>query len=281
MKQLYFLCCLLSFSFLNAQNVTIPDANFKNALVNTQCVDTDGDGNPDTDVDLNNDGEIQLTEAEAVLSLDVSFQNIVSLEGIASFSNLITLFCTDNDLIELDLSENISLENIGCWDNDEIVTLDFSANVNLVSLECDSNGSLEYLNIQNGNNENLTLMWADNSSNLQCIQVDDVTYANSQTCGDDPIVWCKEPYTVYSENCSLGVSNAELISFSVYPNPVTDTLKLSPGVAYQNIEIYSMQGQLLATAKSNVIDVSRLSSGFFFVSVTVDGKTITKKFIKA
>ncbi|WP_339697095.1 T9SS type A sorting domain-containing protein [uncultured Marixanthomonas sp.] len=280
MKQLYFILFLFSFSFLNAQIVTIPDANFKNALLNTECVDTNGDGDADANADLNSDGEIQFTEAEAVLSLDVSFQNISSLEGISSFTNMITLFCTDNDLTELDLSALLNLEVLGCWDNDEIVTLDFSANVNLISLECDSNQSLEYLNIQNGNNENLELMVANNSSNLRCIQVDDVVYANSQTCGDNPIAWCKEPNTVYSEDCSLGISDLKEITFSIYPNPVTNTLILSTELEYNSIKIYSLQGQLISEASTNEIDVSSLSSGFFFVSLTVDGRTITQKFMK-
>ena len=37
------LLCLLCF-VANAQNINIPDANFKNALVNTLCVDTDNNG---------------------------------------------------------------------------------------------------------------------------------------------------------------------------------------------------------------------------------------------
>ncbi|RFN58423.1 T9SS type A sorting domain-containing protein [Marixanthomonas ophiurae] len=280
MKQLYFLFFLLFFSFLNAQIVTIPDANFKNALLNTECVDTNGDGDADADADLNDDGEIQLTEAEAVLSLDVSFQNITSLEGISSFTNMTTLFCTDNDLTELDLSALVNLEVLGCWDNDEIVALDFSANINLISLECDSNQSLEYLNIQNGNNSNLELMVANNSSNLRCIQVDDVTYANNQTCGDDPIAWCKEPNTIYSEDCSLGISDLEEITFSIYPNPVTNTLILNTKLEYNNVKIYSIQGQLISEENTDEIDVSNLSSGIFFVSITVDGRTITQKFMK-
>jgi len=36
-----------------AQPVNIPDANFKDALVNTPCVDFDGDGAPDGDADTN------------------------------------------------------------------------------------------------------------------------------------------------------------------------------------------------------------------------------------
>jgi len=51
--------CLLLFSLsISAQIVNIPDANFKDALVNTICVDIDGNLGPDIDADLNNDGEI-------------------------------------------------------------------------------------------------------------------------------------------------------------------------------------------------------------------------------
>ena len=38
----------LAFCFVGyGQIIDFPDANFKNALVNTKCVDTDGDGMPD------------------------------------------------------------------------------------------------------------------------------------------------------------------------------------------------------------------------------------------
>lgn len=70
MKQYYILLvALVTLSFSQAQIVNIPDANFKNALINTICADTNGDGSSDSDVDFNNDGEIQVSEAEAVIRL--------------------------------------------------------------------------------------------------------------------------------------------------------------------------------------------------------------------
>ncbi|MEY3242008.1 MAG: hypothetical protein RIR11_3447, partial [Bacteroidota bacterium] len=58
-KSFFTILILLVAQFcLYAQIVNIPDANFKNALVNTNCVDTDGDGFGDTDADINDDGEI-------------------------------------------------------------------------------------------------------------------------------------------------------------------------------------------------------------------------------
>ena len=83
------ICCFFCAAFaVNAQIVNIPDANFKNALVNTLCVDTDNNNVGDADVDTNNDGEIQVSEALAVIALDVFSNNISDLTGIESFANL-------------------------------------------------------------------------------------------------------------------------------------------------------------------------------------------------
>ena len=78
MKNLYFIVLtLMTFCFSQAQIVNIPDANFKNTLVNSNCVDINGDGNGDIDADSNNDGEIQQAEAEAVIGLNVSYKAIL------------------------------------------------------------------------------------------------------------------------------------------------------------------------------------------------------------
>jgi hypothetical protein len=59
--------------------VNITDDNFLNALVELG-IDTDGDG------------QISHTEAEAVISLDVSQDSISDMTGIEKFVNLDTLF---------------------------------------------------------------------------------------------------------------------------------------------------------------------------------------------
>ena len=73
------LALCLSAATLHAQNVVIPDANFKYALLHTTCSDTNGDGILDGDVDTNNDGEIQVSEAAAVTYLSVKNQFITLL----------------------------------------------------------------------------------------------------------------------------------------------------------------------------------------------------------
>ena len=138
MKNVCLMGALISLVITNAQIVTIPDANFKNALVNTLCVDTDGDHIYDDDADTNNDGEIQITEAEAVLSLWLYHNNIASMEGIQSFRNLEILICSSNNINSIDLSQNTNLVLFNCINN-FIDDLDLSQNLNLETLACGDN----------------------------------------------------------------------------------------------------------------------------------------------
>ena len=70
---------------LRAQNVIIPDAIFKAALVN------------DASINTNMDTEIQLTEAAAFSgTMYLDGLGISDLTGIESFSALTTLYCYHN-----------------------------------------------------------------------------------------------------------------------------------------------------------------------------------------
>ena len=66
--------------FCSAQTIHFPDAQFENALLNTLCVDTDFDGIGDKNADLNDDGEIEINEAQQIINLKIDSQNIESLE---------------------------------------------------------------------------------------------------------------------------------------------------------------------------------------------------------
>lgn len=93
MKYICFIILFFTGFASEAQIITIPDVNFKDALVNGLVVDTDFGGIGDSDVDTNNDGEIQFTETEIVTSLYIQSYGIISLEGIQRFTNLNILDC--------------------------------------------------------------------------------------------------------------------------------------------------------------------------------------------
>jgi uncharacterized repeat protein (TIGR01451 family) len=111
----FYLLAMFAFVNLNAQIITIPDANFKNALVNTPCVILFGE--VIGDADTNNDGEIQQSEAAAITALDVGNQNIASLSGIEYFTSLTGLDCSNNQLTALDVSAVANMVNLNCSHN--------------------------------------------------------------------------------------------------------------------------------------------------------------------
>jgi uncharacterized repeat protein (TIGR01451 family) len=164
-------CCLL------AQVVDIPDVNFKNALVITLCVDTNGDGLPDSDADLNNDWEIQVSEAEAVKGLYIGNRSIQSLVGIAYFIKLERLNCLNNQLTMLTVLGLNNLKSLNCGFN-KLVALNIEGLSNLEELDCHFNelttlnvqglSNLEYLSCRNNKLTILDIQGLINLNGLVC-----------------------------------------------------------------------------------------------------------------
>ncbi len=311
---------LLLFQTFCAQTITIPDANFKNALINSLCVDTNGDGTFDTDVDTNNDNEIQISEAEAVSRLNVSDKNIAMLEGIEKFTNLELLYCTNNKLTNLDFSQNLEMVNLFCNQNqltaldvsnnknikvlncfvNKLTSLDISQSKNLEVLYCGFNqlttldvsqnsnlislfcytNNMTSLNLKNGNNAVLLSMYVQGNSNLTCIEVDDVNLSNNN--GN----WIKDSTANYSESCGV-LSTDDFVSdieVAFYPNPVKDILHLETpnAVKINAIKVYDAIGRLVIEEKSHLkkLDVSNLSKGVFLVVIETDNHRLTKRIMK-
>ena len=87
------------------------------ALVNTICVDNNGDIYPDTDADTNNNGEIEVSEALAVIVMNVNARSLTDVTGLEEFTNLQVLFCQQNSITQLPLSTLQDLELLYCRDN--------------------------------------------------------------------------------------------------------------------------------------------------------------------
>jgi uncharacterized repeat protein (TIGR01451 family) len=114
--------CILS---VQAQIVNIPDANFKNALLNHVPV-----------INSNNDGEIQVSEAVAFNgTMNVTFKFISDLTGIQSFTNLQILNCAYNNLFALDITGLNALTEVNCAYN-MLTGLSISNHTSLRTLYC-------------------------------------------------------------------------------------------------------------------------------------------------
>ena len=104
MKQLLFIIPLLWYFSTKAQVVRIPDPNFKQRVIALGH-------------DKNDDGQIQVSEAQAVTKLDVSSLGIVSMEGINSFINIDELDCSKNKITALDVSKIKKLKHLFAYTN--------------------------------------------------------------------------------------------------------------------------------------------------------------------
>ena len=125
-------------TILFAQIINFADSNFKAKLLAASPENSIACGNGVyIKIDTNEDNEIQLSEAAAIDSLDVSFSTISNMTGIGAFTNLKKLHCIGNILYTLDLT-GLNLTKLHCADN-FIASLDVSAMTDLESLNCSGN----------------------------------------------------------------------------------------------------------------------------------------------
>ena len=268
-----------------AQNVNIPDANFKAYLVGNNLINT------------NSDTVIQVSEAQAYTgSINCANMNISDMTGIEAFTAITNLNCTDNQITNLDLSQNVAITYLSVFNNDltslnvsqisslnrlwcmfnPITSLDLSQNGNLVFLQA-NNCSLTSLNLANGNNTNF-IGASSNNNNLTCIQVDDAVYSNSNWTSNG---FSKDVGASYSENCSSTsyVQETSNSAITLYPNPTSEVITLQSNLP-QNIKIFSMEGKLIDSFQlfsQTKYDLSELKNGIYFIHLE-DGST--QKFIK-
>lgn len=121
---------------LQKDAVYIPDAIFKNYLLNNEAINTNGDD------------EIQITEAQSFTGRIYCFDmGILDLTGIEAFTSLTSLHCGLNRLTSLDITKNTALISLNCSLN-QLTSLDVQNNTNLVELDCSQN-KITALNVNN------------------------------------------------------------------------------------------------------------------------------------
>jgi uncharacterized repeat protein (TIGR01451 family) len=135
------LACVLLFTVSTSfsQIVNIPDANFKAHLVNYT--------NPV--IDTNGDGEIQVSEAEAIGNEQLNLNNvgISDLTGLEAFVNLQRLSTSNNLFTSLDVSSLSALEVLNIVEY-QLELINFSNISNIIEVYITSD-SLTELDIEN------------------------------------------------------------------------------------------------------------------------------------
>ncbi|WP_420316349.1 Ig-like domain-containing protein [Ekhidna sp.] len=163
-EAIVFIASLLFVQVSNAQDVTIPDANFKSYLV----------GN--TSINTNADGEIQVSEATAYSGAIIcNSLSISDLTGIEAFPNITELNVRQNNLSSVDLSNNSALTSLRIGEN-SFTTIDLSANTQLEFLIANNN-SLSSIDVSNNTLLTELNVWGnllkslDISNNTQLVEL--------------------------------------------------------------------------------------------------------------
>ena len=178
----------------------------------------------------------------------------------------------------LDVSNNPLLAYFGSYAG-MFQSLDFSNNPMLTTLGLYYN-QLQSLNLKNGNNAMLEGVNIEENENLFCVEVDDPVAANN---GEGVYgSWTTDLGLVYSDECVLGVALPQPVFVRLYPNPVTKMLYLNSGeIPITSVVVYNIQGIAVASAThTKKIDLSKLSTGVYFATITTPQGKLIKKVVK-
>ena len=158
MKRLFLTLTILMPFISTSQYTFIPDDNFELALLNLGF-------------DFVLDDQVETAAIDTITYLYISGKDIADLTGIEDFILLEELFCDNNQLTMLDLSNNSHLVEVVCAYN------------NLVQMD-----------VRNGNNQGLFYFMSMFNPSLNCIDVDDIAWADYN--------WAVDSWTSFSNNCN-------------------------------------------------------------------------------
>lgn len=274
MSKFYFLIIFGVLGLLtSAQTLNIPDANFKAKLVQANTTN-----NIALDlsylaikIDTNDDGEIQLNEAINVETLYLDSSNITSFEGIQNFSNLRRLYCSDNQMIELNLC-GTAVYYLFCYDSPNLTTINLKNNVISETI---------------WQEPPFPAFWVSNLPSLQyvCADAAEMPEAyNFSSTTTNTITFTTDCNISDCSSLLNSPNNANDFTVSVYPNPVNTLLNIEfpQNIYLKSISIYNTICQLVqvVTNPTETIDVSELKTGSYFIKIISDKGTANSKFIK-
>lgn len=155
----------------NAQNVIIPDVNFKTYLLNQSNINTNGDG------------EIQISEAASFSGrMECYALGIIDLTGIEKFTALTDLVCSNNLLTSIDITQNINLRYLYC-NNNQLTTLDITQNTALEIIYCGNN---QLTSLDLSQNVNLSDLYCNNNQ-LTFLDISQNNTLMGLTCNDNQL----------------------------------------------------------------------------------------------
>ncbi len=246
-----------------------------------------------TTIDISNNHELEIFECynNQLTNIDISqntamyqfecrFNQLTSLD-LSNNPNMALLSMGNNDISQLDVGNNPFLAILECRET-IIENLDLSQNTGLFSLVCNDNDVLTYINLKNGNNENLAFSGLfpsnfENLPNLETICIDDI----NNTALIDEITVQVGHQVDFTEDCILSTENVDFNDVSIYPVPIGNKLYISAITPIVQMDVYNLLGQKVysMTQEGPILEVSteKLPMGFYIVMLQDSNGRITSK----
>jgi Leucine-rich repeat (LRR) protein len=181
---------------IEAQITEIPDTNFEQALIDLK-IDSDGVIN----------GQVLTTDVQTLTSLDVSQKDIINLTGIQDFASLEALYCQNNLLQSINVSENKELQILDCSSN-LISGLSVRDNLKLKSLNFGSNAISE---INVSDNTDLEQLYVDKNE-LSTLNVKNNPKLTALNCSSNQLSILNITDNWYLKYLDISFNNLDLIS---------------------------------------------------------------------
>lgn len=233
---------LLFFCFsLKAQFTSIPDVNFEQKLMSLGY-----------DNVIN--GQVLTSIVSQVNSLNLSNSNISNLTGIQDFTMLSTLNCSNNPLVNVNLSQNTNLTILSVGGNAFTGLSNFSLNQSLINL---------YLTEINSNNLLLNL----SNTNIKYLYFDNIN-SNSLIITNGSNLQTISSY-IWDSNISInslllqGLPNLITIDFNQYLNPTSyiSSISMDNSVS-SNLQFLKVANLNLATISPSFSQIPNLQNLF-------------------
>ena len=291
-------------SFTIGQTTVIPDANFEDYL-ETHAVDgsvVDVGDNTSMGDGIANNGLVLTNRIDVVSLLDISNQGIFNLSGIEDFAALETLFCNNNNLSTLDVSNNLNLVSLVCGSNN-LTSLDVSSNTDLETFDCSEN-QIEILDVSSNlalknltaSGNRISAIDVSNNAELSVLNVSDnriegeLMIANNSNlerlfCASNQIT----TLNLLSNNLlrSLDASNNAItdldlsaINTIVCPDPQTDPITVCQGQASINVSRNQLSSLALANTYNDLISIFDASDNPDLFCILVDNGFTPSGWIK-
>ncbi len=174
-----------------------------------------------------------------------------------------------------DGSEQFGIQSHGLFDSGVKIPMGFSTQVD---------AQLEYRisksDIEGSNLSEATVYLIDNyTGTITNLNDGDYSFSSGKGVFDGR-------FTVQFEGAILDTEDAILETVSVFPNPTTNVLNIaSPRTDINKVEVYDVRGRMVSSSEYNFsktvqFDLSQLDAAMYFVTISTESGSITKKVVK-